>query len=825
MGFLSKIVNTFRSPAATKSIGGKTHVVIADHIKPEAKDIAELVPKMRDDEQVSFAEFTLKACIKRIDVFITTESQDARAIALADKLQALWTKSLDDFLEFIAYGRSAFEKINDYDGESNLRFPCKLDHLPFSLSSMELADGQFAGITVGKGDNKITLTPSESLWVALDTDALNPHGRSRFLGAPYRVWQRRQKVVGNGGLEDKFLSRFALRGGVAHVEPTVTDEKTGQQIDNLAATAEAYQMLLSGGLVIFPNTQTDEGDWANDITESASAMDPTPLTNTIENLDIRMLRAFGIPEKTVIDNGAGSWDLVSLQMLILWAVCEGLLQQMVDAYQAGVIDPAVSENFIAASGVEIKATFTKPSQQPDSVLAEIAKMLMTSGQLSPIVLSGGIDVRKILESTGIPVTADLESRLSVILQQLLTASPPPTDPAQTESDPATIPDPTATTADATNVAATALNGAQIASLLDVIGQITSKAIPVSAATQILYAAFPAVPKDQINGIIKPLLNFTPAPVSMANANDLGGVPSVPTRDQLTDAVTETLNELWDELLTAAEKKNDRVIEQICDQINALHAQAQIAANIIGRLMPIKPRLVSIPAGNNIKPIPLAKAMTNVLDVTGNQPPNVLPPIGDPAPADDGSPKWTFPFLDDAIKWLQAKQLVTSQELVKLTQQTRQNSFTAPGVNSHEVLQTIHQAVIDSVAAGETPQQFHARIADSTSLTRAQSATILRTSTKSAAIAGLDATAQKPAVNAAFPYAMLAVTHDGRTRDSHWDARGIVVKVGTPEYNVIRRLLEDYNCRCGLILLNEDQAKQRGISTYEDLPLSVRSQYS
>lgn len=425
MSLIAKIMNLFGWSNVSQKTTSKARGVIAPMIAPEARDIAELVRRMREDEQVTFAETALKACIKRIDVFVTTESTDARAVAHADKLQELWHESLDDFLEAIAYGRSAFEKLYTYDAALNLRLPQCLDGLPFEVTQMVLVGGQFDGVVVGRGDNKVVLSRDESLWVAIDTNALNPHGRSRFLGAPYQVWRRRQKVVGPGNLEEKFLARFALRGGKAHVEPTVTDEKTNQQIDNLAATAEAYQELLAGGLMIFPNTRLDDGTYANDITESPSALDPTPISNTVDKIDIRMLRAFGIPEKTLIDSGAGSWDLVSLQMIILWAVCEGILGQLVDAFQTGVIDPSVADNYAIDSGVTIKATFTRPSQQPDSVMAEIAKSLMTSGQLSPVVLSGGIDVRKILESVGVPVTPDLEVRLAAVLQRLADSAAQP----------------------------------------------------------------------------------------------------------------------------------------------------------------------------------------------------------------------------------------------------------------------------------------------------------------------------------------------------------------------------------------------------------------
>lgn len=809
MGLVRKILNLFGSVERTTV--SKAQGVTSTQINPEAREIAELVTRMREDDQVIFAELTLKACIKRIDVFITTESEDPRAVAHADKLQALWERSLDDFLEAIAYGRSAFEKLYCYDANHNLRLPSCLEYLPFSLTKMELAEGRFNGIVVGKGDNKVTLTADESVWVAIDSDALNPHGRSRFLGAPYKVWQKRQKVVGAGGLEEKFLQRFALRGGVAHVEPTVTDEQTGMQIDNLAATGEAYQSLMSGGLMILPNTILDDGKYANDVTESPSALDPTPITNTVDKIDIRVLRAFGIPEKTVIDNGAGSWDLVSLQMLILWAVCEGLLGQMVDAFQEQVIDPSVCDNYPPESGIEIKATFTRPSQQPDSVLAEIAKALMTSGQLSPVVLSGGIDVRKILDAVGIPVTPDLENRLTVILSQLSSvANQVQSDPVDSAgptdvTDPAPVLDPSAAPVptDASNVAATALNGAQISSLVDVIGQITAGTIPVETGRQILYAAFPAVPVEQIDRIIKPLLTFEPPPLpsaAMANLQD-GFPPDIPDQHDCQMSALANLDALFAKLKQAASNRDEDAVARICEQINLLHAQSRVAGQIIGRLTPIRPHLQAAPKGAGGRPTAI-KVLANEASTS----------------------EYYYPFINDAAAYLRNKQVATDEEIQAIPVKIRHTMFTVPGIESKAILAQIRDAIAASTAAGETHEQFTERIESVVSLPEAQSRTLLRTEMKGAFVEGLDKTIQKPAVKAQLPYVRYVATRDARTRTSHAAMRDVVCQIDDPLYKVMLQLLKSYNCRCAIIPLSETQAKKYTIRTIDDVPAAVREDY-
>lgn len=716
MGLVRKILNLFGS--VERSTSSKARGVTSTQIQPEAREIGELVSRMREDDQVTFAEFTLKACIKRIDVFITTESQDPRAIAHADKLQELWERSLDDFLEAIAFGRSAFEKLVCYDAVHNLRLPSCLEHLPFSMTKMELAEGRFNGIQVGRGDNKVTLAKEESVWLAIDPDALNPHGRSRFLGAPYKVWQKRQKVVGSGGLEEKFLQRFALRGGVAHVEPTVTDEQTGEQIDNLAATGEAYQALMSGGLMIWPNTMLDDGKYANDITETPSALDPAPITDAVDKIDIRMLRAFGIPEKTVIDNGAGSWDLVSLQMLILWAVCEGLLGQMIDAFQQQVIDPSVCDNYLPESDIEIKATFTKPSQQPDSVLAEIAKSLMTSGQLSPIVLSGGVDVRKILDAVGIPVTPDLEQRLAVVLQRLSDAAAQPT-----------------------------LN------------------VPSAA---------------------------------MANLQD-GFPPDIPDQHDCQLSALANLDALFAKLKLAASQRDEQAVARICEEINLLHAQSRIAGQLIGRLAPIRPDLQAIPAGSGIRPVAV-KSLANEQGGT-----------------------W-YSFIERAADYLKKKLVATASEIQVIPAKVRRSLFSVPGIDSAVIVSQVRDAVVASTAAGETHADFMKRIEGVVSLPEAQSRTLLRTEMKSAFVEGLNETIQKPAVQAQLPYVRYVATRDARTRPSHAAMRDVVCRIDDPLYKVMLQLLKDYNCRCAIIPLSENQAKKYTVRTINEVPPAVREDY-
>lgn len=60
-----------------------------------------------------------------------------------------------------------------------------------------------------------------------------------------------------------------------------------------------------------------------------------------------------------------------------------------------------------------------------------------------------------------------------------------------------------------NVAATALNGAQIASMLEVIAQVTSGLIPITAAKAVMAASFPMLSSAQVDSIFQDIKEGTP----------------------------------------------------------------------------------------------------------------------------------------------------------------------------------------------------------------------------------------------------------------------------------------------------------------------------
>lgn len=352
---------TARTAAGGKPIAGYVSgAALAELRVDEPRDLADLADKMRQDYMVRFSELILKSNLTSAPVTITVETEsgsgDGRAAALAEQLQRLWGETLPSMCQSIGDGRVAYEKVWRYDAGRNLNVIERLEPLPFRQTALQLdEDGDFAGLELRVGEDAVKLPPQKCWWLALDPTVLEPHGRSRYVGAPCETWKQRQETF---RLRKLYLKRFALRGGVAHIPPTVKNEQTGLVEDNFAKMAAAYESYYAGGLIMFPNSRDTHGRFLNEWTEQPSAMDPTPLETVLDGQDTEQLRAFGIPEKTVIEGAqVGSHAMVTVQMLTLLSVVEDLLNQFTGSFRKQVIDNVIALNYRGTEAPQITITY------------------------------------------------------------------------------------------------------------------------------------------------------------------------------------------------------------------------------------------------------------------------------------------------------------------------------------------------------------------------------------------------------------------------------------------------------------------------------------
>jgi hypothetical protein len=398
----------------------------ADRIKrePEPHGIADMVEKMRTDYQVAFCEKILAANISAVEVtFSASDESNPTAQAFAAEMQTLWDQTLPSMLDAIAYGRVAYESV--WCSKGTFQHQRKLEPLPFRESRMRLTDdGEFDGIDLKAKDNSwIKIDDPNSWWLALDATKKQPHGKSRFLPAPYEVWKDKKGAKEN---RRTATSKWALRGPVVRGPITDFDEQTGQNYDVLSAMAPAVDIWSKGGMLYLGNDR-DTGfsdDRYRFTIEQAdlTGFDPNALNVTIERLDVEMARAFGIPEQVIMEAGAvGTYGSIAQKMLLLYAQVENLIDQFISSFERYVIGKAEEVNGLPTGSVT--GNYVSLTRKPDAFVYKVIEILLANPAFVEAIMSGGLDLPTVLEQAGLPVTDELQAKLLAAAQRLAAASP------------------------------------------------------------------------------------------------------------------------------------------------------------------------------------------------------------------------------------------------------------------------------------------------------------------------------------------------------------------------------------------------------------------
>lgn len=174
------------------------------------------------------------------------------------------------------------------------------------------------------------------------------------------------------------------------------------------------------------------------------------------------------------------------------------------------------------------------------------------------------------------------------------------------------------------------------------------------------------------------------------------------------------------------------------------------------------------------------------------------------------------FIEGALDFLRDRNAVSGRTYARLSQTDKLKVIGSSTIASARSASQLKQLILDSVREGEDEAQFRKRIADHIELRKSDANRILRTSTKQAYLGGMTETLEKPHVTEAFPYVMFVATHDGRTRPSHAKFDGVIAKVGSALYRQMLALLDEWQCRCSLIPLTTEQARDRGFKVPEAL---------
>lgn len=206
---------------------------------------------------------------------------------------------------------------------------------------------------------------------------------------------------------------------------------------------------------------------------------------------------------------------------------------------------------------------------------------------------------------------------------------------------------------------------------------------------------------------------------------------------------------------------------------------------------------------------------------------VLPPDEPPAdpprgffPLDPGEPPApaVFPQVERAAKYLATRLDYTPAEFATLDAEAKRVAFTVAKATTLDAVETVRQALVRSVADGDSPREFRAavrEVLDESALSNSQVETVHRTYVARAYAAGQQDVLDHPMVEDEFPFVRYVATHDGRVEDTHLAMESLGID-GTDVYYTddptIRKFWPPWrwNCRCVVIPLSVEDAAAAGV---------------
>lgn len=318
----------------------------------EPNSIVRLVAQIERDYQFQLGYLVIRSLIQSASVTIDIKEEDDRALRLRENLVEMWTQALPHAARAFAYGRAAFEKTYRFDEATGLLLLAGLDYLPPEYTELVLdSQGRFGGIRIDAGEHSAHLAAEHSWWFALDPTATEPHGRSRYVGAPQEIWRARRKLEEQ---ERIWYSKFAIGHGVARapekadLPPTYPDAASGGEdaLDPMEAMRRELDAIESGGILILSSRCSPEGKFHYDYQESEGQRDSTPLEHRRQMLDAAALRSLGIPERAITQDGqTGSRAIAQVHLQVLYRTAEGILDQITASFDRYVVAKAVEANW------------------------------------------------------------------------------------------------------------------------------------------------------------------------------------------------------------------------------------------------------------------------------------------------------------------------------------------------------------------------------------------------------------------------------------------------------------------------------------------------
>jgi Phage Mu protein F like protein len=201
------------------------------------------------------------------------------------------------------------------------------------------------------------------------------------------------------------------------------------------------------------------------------------------------------------------------------------------------------------------------------------------------------------------------------------------------------------------------------------------------------------------------------------------------------------------------------------------------------------------------------------------PPSVPPtPPPSPGPGDDGEPIIRFPGLEESVKRLREKQVLSSEDYYQLTGVAKQSAFTISGDLTDKSIDKIRMLLGDILESGPSLREFSAKVheaIDELPISESHLESVYRNAVNEGYSQGIESVLDHPLVGEAFPYAAFHAIHDARVRPDHLalETQGLngtnIYRRDDPVWKALRPPFS-WMCRCGFTAISIETAASMGV---------------
>lgn len=388
---------------------------------PLEENVGELVKSMRRDYQAVICLGVISAAVMKANIrFECPDTSNTKAAAIAKHLNEILAIEMRNLLEGLEFGRYAFQWKtwkNDTTSGTTLGTPELIEAYDRSWNqySWRLAEGsEFRGIKIPTED--IEWDESRTGWIAFWATTINPYGESIYDGAPSVA---RASRIGMFKLREKFVTKSVTPLREVHCPEIVKDPETGEDVDNFAATAAEIKAAENYGLFFAGNARTADGEWETTLGPQPQGQDPSGMEMIIGNTDAEISRAFGVHEELVGKNSsAGSNGAMTVHQETVNGQADLIAVELIKQLNEQWLKPHIERNFPGGKNPGIVCTATTLLNSSEATETKTAVSIATNNTLPPLVTSGGIDLIRVMQKAGIPLTADAKARFEETLAMI-----------------------------------------------------------------------------------------------------------------------------------------------------------------------------------------------------------------------------------------------------------------------------------------------------------------------------------------------------------------------------------------------------------------------